>query len=334
MLNYPGPMKRKEIIMRKLVTLLVIVFLLMCLTSCGLLPFGNANSQQGQQSTASNNGTIMNNGGENDPSSGSVPFGKDWPSELNSVPEFSYGKIQSAMQEADVYDGIQYNDYQVSFSNADANAAENYAADLERAGFDMVSDPYEMTGTSDADSYISYEFEKFVFETDDAIFNVDVDFWVNKDGTGIVFVSIPVNPGTGNNQPAVNDQPEDPANNTDSDLNWDTLSESSVPEGYPHDDVPLIGLDNSTILGASKQSMGDEGTAYIIVYGMNDAVDTVAETISTQLEQYLTSHGGTFQSIMSQMLMGEINNCQYTVSIGDGSADGYTTVISYTVICS
>ncbi len=332
--------------MRKLIALLTLVCLLMSLPACSLLPGGSGSDAQQDTQQSSNNNATENEDSDNsigsfDNGDTSVAFDDEWPIEFDFVPEFTYGEIVNVIKVTDTFEGIEFTDYQITFDKAGEGAAEKYASDLDNASFDMPYEPYEVLDPMTDTSYLQYEYEQYAFETEDTLFYISVDFWINNENAGAVYISVPHNPGTGNSQDQTEDSQQDSdltditIENGDSEYNWGNLSESDIPEGYPSDDVPLIGLDNGgVLLGASRQDMGDMGTAYIIVFGIDDDVDTVSDTIGSQLEEYITSQGGTFQSIIGQMFMGEINGCEYTVAIGDGSADGFVTVVDYTVICS
>ena len=130
------------------------------------------------------------------------------------------------------------------------------------------------------------------------------------------------------------DSEDDMDNEEDSDsgYNWDSLDGSSVPEGYPGDMVPLVGVDSAVIIGSAKQQMGAEGTSYVIIFGLDEPYEDVAEAIQQELEPHILNAGGTFQAIMGQMFMGEVGNCKYTVAVGDGTDEGYKTTVDYTVI--
>ncbi len=333
--------------MRKIIALLMIALLLVSLPACGLIPGGNSGFTQNDSSDNDaddndNDNDNDNDDGDNDDddgdSGGSISFSGSWPSKLDSVPEFTYGNIINVTSATESGDGIDFDDYIITFEKADKDAAEKYAAELEKAGFELAFEPYEMEDAMTGNSYVMYEYEKFAFETDDTLYNISVDFWVTTDDVGSVYIAVPNNSGSGGSQSQDSGSQQDDDGGGDdnggSEYNWDTLSEDSIPDGYPHDDVPLIGIEKGSILGSSRQDMGGEGTAFIIVFGIDEDVETVCDMIGSQLEQHVTGNGGTFQAIMSQMLMGEINNCQYTVAIGDGSSDGYKTVVDYTVIVS
>lgn len=117
----------------------------------------------------------------------------------------------------------------------------------------------------------------------------------------------------------------------DSEYNWGTLSDSDIPDDYPADALPLFGLDSAALLGSNRQDMGDAGIIFIIVFGVDDDVSAVSSNIGGQLEQFVNSHGGEFATVMDMLFMGEVNGCEYAVTIADGSSEGYKTAVSYTV---
>ena len=329
--------------MRRILSLLMIVFLLVSLPACSLLPGVQHFQQNSGQNDSDNDSDDADEDDEEDDdnsdydsdndSGGSMAVGSDWPKDLTAVPEFTYGKIITVVSMTETYDGIDFSDYNITFENADMGAGEDYAADLEKAGFEPAYEPYEWEDRGE--TYIQYDYEMYAFETEDTLYYISVDFWLCSDETGAVFVSVPEDPGPNGVQSGSSEDDDSSYemeyDDGESEFNWGTLSESDIPEGYPHSDVPLFGIEDGELLGASKQDMGGEGTAYIIVFGINEDVQSVADMIGSQLEAHVMSNGGSFQAILT-MFMGDINNCSYTVAVGDGSSDGFTSIVDYTVI--
>ena len=322
--------------MRKLLALLMILLLPLSLPACSLMPGSQQLQQNEGQTDSGSEDTSDDDDSSGDNSGGSLSVGTNWPEDLELMPEFTYGRIINVFTINDTYEGINFTDYQISFEAADPDSAANYAADLEKAGFELVYEPYEW---EDSDiNYIQYEYEMYAFETADTLYYVSVDLWMGSDETGGIYISTPEIPASGSAQsgsdPGTSDGYDVEYDDGESELNWGTLSENDIPDGYPESEVPLFGLERGELLGASRQDMGESGTAFIIIFGINEDMETISAMIAGQLEQHVISNGGSYQSVMDQMFMGDINGCSYTVAIGDGSADGYTTVVDYTVICS
>ena len=66
---------------------------------------------------------------------------------------------------------------------------------------------------------------------------------------------------------------------------------------------------------------------YNLVLGSNDQVSDVTNTVVGSVENIdmnLTVEGST-------MLMGYMGDWNYTITIDNGEADGYTTIITYTI---
>ncbi len=109
------------------------------------------------------------------------------------------------------------------------------------------------------------------------------------------------------------------------DINYDNLS-AGVPDGFP-EVIPVYDLSNSTVLGGDEQDAG--GTEiYSLVLGSNDQVSEVSGVILGSLENIemdMSVEGST-------MVMGYMGDWDYTITVDNGEADGYTTVISYTIV--
>ena len=264
--------------------------------------------------------------------------GNEWPSGLKDIPAYTYGRIVKVLKNTDTYDGISFVSYQIDYEDMESGGCEKYSIDLENAGFTRSQEPVEQESPISGTTFTEYGFEKYAFETDDTIYHIDVDFWSDSNHNGQVYISVPETPEEGVMQEP-GDMFDDDGENDDGDsggseFNWDTLSDTDVPDGYPHDDVPLIGLDSGELLGASRQEMGGMGTSYVIVFGIDENVDAVCALIETQMKDHVTEKGGTFNSLLGSIFMGEIHDCEFNIAVGDGTADGYETVVSYTVICT
>ena len=109
----------------------------------------------------------------------------------------------------------------------------------------------------------------------------------------------------------------------ETDINYDHL-DAGIPEGFP-DVIPVY--DPATVLGGTGQDAG--GTMiYSLVLGSDDQVADVSETITgsvDNIDMNIAVEG-------SLMLMGYMGDWDYTISVDNGEADGYTTVISYTIV--
>ena len=59
-----------------------------------------------------------------------------------------------------------------------------------------------------------------------------------------------------------------------------------------------------------------------------------AETIRKALDECTDSRLYIAMNLTfaCSLRMGEIDDCQYTIAVGDGTTDGYKTVVDYTVI--
>ncbi len=106
------------------------------------------------------------------------------------------------------------------------------------------------------------------------------------------------------------------------DINYANLDEG-IPANFP-DVIPVYDSGNTTVLGGIEQNAG--GTMiYDIVLGSNDQVSDVTNTVVGSLENIdmnISVEGST-------ILMGYMGDWDYTVTIDNGEADGYTTIITY-----
>ncbi|MCK5785348.1 MAG: hypothetical protein KAH54_02175 [Candidatus Sabulitectum sp.] len=109
----------------------------------------------------------------------------------------------------------------------------------------------------------------------------------------------------------------------ETDINYDNLA-AGIPEGFP-DVIPVY--DPATVLGGTGQDAG--GTMiYNLVIGSDDQLSDVAEAITgsvDNIDMNIAVEG-------SLMLMGYMDDWDYTISVDDGEADGYSTVITYTIV--
>ncbi len=108
------------------------------------------------------------------------------------------------------------------------------------------------------------------------------------------------------------------------DINYDVFDEG-IPDGFP-DVIPVYDLAHSTVLGGIGQDAG--GTMmYSIVLGSDDQVIDVTNDILSRIENIsmnVSVEGST-------MVMGYMGDWDYTISVDNGEADGYTTIISYSI---
>lgn len=109
------------------------------------------------------------------------------------------------------------------------------------------------------------------------------------------------------------------------DINYDNL-DTGIPANFP-EVIPIYDSSNSTVLGSMEQDAG--GTMmYNLVLGSNDQISDVSNTVVGSVEninQNLSVEGST-------MLMGYMGDWDYTITVDNGEADGYTTIITYTLV--
>jgi hypothetical protein len=104
------------------------------------------------------------------------------------------------------------------------------------------------------------------------------------------------------------------------------LTSGQIPEGYPEGEIPIYEVASSVILGGFKQDM--EGTlVYNLVIGSTDDVQTVTQDIRNKFENESTE----FEDMGGGMLMGVKGGWGYVITINSGEADGYETLVTYTL---
>lgn len=109
------------------------------------------------------------------------------------------------------------------------------------------------------------------------------------------------------------------------DINYDNL-DAGIPDGFP-EVIPVYDLAHSTVLGGTGQNAG--GTmVYNLVIGSNDQVSDVTDDIHSKIENI--SMDVCVEG--SSMIMGYMGDWDYTITVDNGEADGYTTVISYSIV--
>lgn len=130
-------------------------------------------------------------------------------------------------------------------------------------------------------------------------------------------VAISSSSGTASSSEETSEYDPDPT-----DINYANLDEG-IPANFP-DIIPVYDSANTTVLGGVEQNAGGI-MIYDLVLGSNDQVSDVTNTVVGSLENIdmnITVEGST-------MLMGYMGNWDYTVTIDNGEADGYTTIITY-----
>lgn len=106
-------------------------------------------------------------------------------------------------------------------------------------------------------------------------------------------------------------------------ISYDHFDEG-IPEGFP-DEIPVY--DPATVLGGTRQNDG-RTMMYSLVLGADDQVAEVTDVIVGSVENIdmnIAVEGST-------LLMGYMGDWDYTITIDSGEADGYTTVISYSLV--
>lgn len=99
-----------------------------------------------------------------------------------------------------------------------------------------------------------------------------------------------------------------------------------IPEGYPVNEIPVYGAPDSDVLGGFRQTV-DGVLMFNLVVGTDHDTRTVEERIRETFEERSTD----FEILLGGMLMGVIGEWEYAVVVGDGTADNYATLITYTV---
>lgn len=109
------------------------------------------------------------------------------------------------------------------------------------------------------------------------------------------------------------------------DINYDHF-DAGIPNGFP-EVIPVYNIENSTVLGGMEQDAG--GTlVYSLVLGTDDQISNVSDVITGSLENIdmnIAVEGST-------MLMGYMGDWDYTITVDNGDADGYTTIITYSIV--
>lgn len=216
----------------------------------------------------------------------------EWPDDLKDIPEFTYGDISAIKKVSDHYDGIDYLAYNIEYKNVSKGSAHDYASEIDDAGLRNTYGPEEteMPGT-DATS-IQYEYDLYMFETEETTLRLSLMFWTDDKGKGGVFVSIPIKPNgvtsdgeSDTERDSENDESEAEENGGEDETGSDNNSEEFLdsindqfldgefPEGYPHDIAPLYNGDYDVIGG---EAIDADGTPiYIVIIGTRDDFDTV-----------------------------------------------------------
>ncbi len=129
--------------------------------------------------------------------------------------------------------------------------------------------------------------------------------------------------GTGEESDAIATQP--PAASSGEQLPLE-LATGQIPEGYPEEEIPIYEPASSVILGGFKMEEGDT-LFYNLVIGSNDDVQTVIQNIRNKFENESTE----FEDMGGSMLIGVKGEWEYAITINSGEADGYETLVTYTL---
>ncbi|MEA3339725.1 MAG: hypothetical protein U9R15_07145 [Chloroflexota bacterium] len=133
--------------------------------------------------------------------------------------------------------------------------------------------------------------------------------------------------GTGEEVDAIETQP--PAESSDEQLPLPSepvdLATGQIPEGYPEEEIPIYEPASSVILGGMKLDT-DDILHYNLTIGSNDDVQTVTQNIRNKFENESTE----FED-MGSLLIGVKGEWEYVITINSGEADGYETLVTYTL---
>ncbi len=179
--------------MRKITILLTTAFFLLNLTACGLVSDGPGSSRQDTAPADIIEDTTEEppdvNAGLNSKLDGPVTLKTEWPDALGLVPIFTYGQLTSVIRLSDSFEGIGYTDYQLDIEIDRMESGEQYAADLEEAGFRPVGEPMRIG--DEISYYVQYSYSKDTIDSGGAPTDVKVDFRVDNDNAGTVYISVP-----------------------------------------------------------------------------------------------------------------------------------------------
>ncbi len=186
--------------MRKITILLTTAFFLLNLTACGLVAEGPGGSRQDNAPADIIEDTIEEpldvNAGLNSKPDGPVTLKTEWPEVLGLVPVFTYGQLISVIRLSDSFEGIGYTDYQLDIEIDRMESGKQYAADLEEAGFRPVGEPMRIG--DELSYYVQYSYSKDTIDSGGAPTDVKVDFRVDNDNAGTVYISVPKAAGSVN----------------------------------------------------------------------------------------------------------------------------------------
>lgn len=100
-----------------------------------------------------------------------------------------------------------------------------------------------------------------------------------------------------------------------------------IPQGYPLDEFPVYGGEDSDVLGGYRQSYEDM-LAYNLVIGTGDP----AEEVERVLRETYEERSSEFDPMSgSGMFTGTLGQWQYAIVVNDGEADGYAALVTYSL---
>ncbi|MCK5128322.1 MAG: hypothetical protein KAQ68_00610 [Clostridiales bacterium] len=117
------------------------------------------------------------------------------------------------------------------------------------------------------------------------------------------------------------------------DINYDNL-EDDIPSDYPMDEVPIYDDGKTVVLGGNEQNAGGTIMYSVVIATDTETDEVLADIIQTMKKLSNDAKDGSFTDVTVGgvgMVIGSVDDWDYSIGIGDGKADGYTTVVTYTI---
>jgi len=168
---------------------------------------------------------------------------------------------------------------------------------------------------------IQYEYDEFMFETDEATYQKDLMFWTDDQGNGMIFVSIPDESSIGD---VDGDEDEDQSESVSVDE-----YDNEIPSGYPFDAAPLYKGDYKVIIGEVFEVGG--GLTYHVLLGTNDQPEKVVDDALSEIIEIADEVVFDLEENGTRMTMVNADNWTATVTVGPSDDSNFETFIQYTV---
>lgn len=100
-----------------------------------------------------------------------------------------------------------------------------------------------------------------------------------------------------------------------------------IPEGFPQGLFPVYGGTDSNVLGGMRTDMEGKLFFNLVVGTGHDP-----QTVEAHMREDLEARSSEYEEVAGAgLFMGTIEGWRYSIVVSDGAADGFSTLVSYTL---